>query len=175
MTATSPAELTIRVEIPGSIPAVREVNEKAFGRETEADLVDMLRANGKFALSLTASLNDEIVGHILFTDMLGSAQRLAALAPMAVIPDHQCAGIGSTLVRTGIEYLQEQGYDAVVVLGHKEYYPRFGFIPAADFGLTTQFDVPPEHLLVARLSGTPIAPGKVFYQPEFEAVAPERE
>lgn len=173
MTTAVPAELTIRVEIPGSIPAVRQVNEKAFGRETEADLVDTLRANGKFALSLTAALNDEVVGHILFTDMLGSAQRFAALAPMAIIPDHQGTGIGSSLVRTGFEYLQEQGYDAVVVLGHKEYYPRFGFVPAANFGLTTQFDVPPEYLLVARLSGTPIAPGKVFYQPEFDAVAPK--
>ncbi|NMG77013.1 GNAT family N-acetyltransferase [Aromatoleum diolicum] len=172
MTDIVATELSIRVEIPGNIPAVREVNERAFGRETEAALVDTLRANGKFALSLVAALNEQIVGHILFTDLLGSAQRLAALAPMAVLPDHQRAGIGSALIRTGFEYLREQGYDAVVVLGHKDYYPRFGFVPGANFGITTPFDVPPEYLLVAQLSVRPVAPGKMLYQPEFEAVAP---
>lgn len=167
-----PTDLLIRVELPRDIPAVREVNLAAFGRNTEADLVGTLRESAKFVLSLVAVLGNRVVGHILFTDMLGSAQRLAGVAPMAVLPEFQRAGIGSALVRTGLEYLREQSFAGVVVLGHKDYYPRFGFRPAAEFGITTQFDVPAEYLLVAQISGTSLAPGNVRYQPEFETVAP---
>lgn len=172
MTDALRPNLTIRVEIPANFTALREVNRKAFGREAEADLVDALRENGKFVLSLVALLDDQVVGHILFTDLLGSTQRMAGLAPMAVLPECQHRGIGRALVRTGLEYLHEQSYDAVVVLGHKDYYPMFGFRPAANLGIRTQFDVPPEYLLVAPLSGAPIAPGNLRYQPEFEALAP---
>lgn len=172
MTDDLSSELTIRIELARDISAVREVNLAAFGRTTEADLVDTLRENAKFMLSLVAILDGEVVGHILFTDMLGSPQRIAGLAPVAVLPKIQLAGIGTALVRAGLEYLREQSYTGVVVLGHKDYYPRFGFRPAAEFGITTQFDVPTEYLLVAQLSGTPLAPGNVRYQPEFETVAP---
>lgn len=172
MTDTLLADLYIRVELPRDIPAVREVNLAAFGRTAEADLVGNLRENAKFVLSLVAVLGDRVVGHILFTDMLGSPQRLAGLAPMAVLPEFQHAGIGSALVRAGLDYLREQSFAGAVVLGHKDYYPRFGFRPAAEFGFTTQFDVPAEYLLVAQLSEIPLAPGNVRYQPEFETVAP---
>lgn len=165
-------DLAIRIEIPANFNGLREVNREAFGREAEADLVDTLRQNGKFVLSLVALLDDRVVGHIVFTDLLGSTRRIAGLGPMAVRPAYQRRGIGGALVRSGLEYLREQSYAAVVVLGHKDYYPKFGFLPAANFGIRTQFEASPGYLLVAPLSGSPIAPGTVRYQPEFETLAP---
>lgn len=169
---SNPADLLIRLEIPADAPEIREVNRIAFARETEAQLVDSLRENGKLALSVVATLDGKVVGHILFTDMEGTGQRLAALAPMAVLPVRQRCGIGSAMVREGLAYLREQGYDGVIVLGHPEYYPRFGFRAAAESGIRTQFDVPPESLFVLNLSGRELTPGLARYPPEFDAVAP---
>lgn len=170
MPGTTLHDLTLRVETPLHMEAVREVNRRAFGHDNEADLVDRLRENAKFRLSLVALVDDQVVGHILFTDMTGVTQRLAGLGPLAVLPEYQRRGIGSALVRAGLEYLREQSCDAVVVLGHRDYYARFGFRPAADVGITTQFDVPPEYLFVVALSDVAVAPGKAIYQPEFEQV-----
>jgi len=125
------APLLIRPEQAADRAQVRVVNEAAFGRSDEADLIDRLRVEGAVLLSLVAEIDSRIVGHILFSQMTVDTTEgpLAAvsLAPMAVLPDHQGRQIGSQLVRRGLAVLQAAGERIVIVLGHKEYYPRFGF------------------------------------------------
>src|SRR5262245_48756412 len=119
--------------------AIRRVNEQAFGRSAEADLVDALRARGRISLSLVAERGGEVVGHILFSPVrVDSARGSIAglgLAPMSVLPAHQRTGIGSLLVRAGLDECRRADHGWVVVLGHPEYYPRFGFVPARRHGL----------------------------------------
>ncbi len=111
--------------------AVHSVNEAAFGRPDEADLVDNLRRAGVVLASVVAELDKGIVGHILFSRMSVETARgaisAAALAPLAVIPQYQRKGIGGRLIRHGLDLLREQGEQIVIVLGHPDYYPRFGF------------------------------------------------
>jgi putative acetyltransferase len=123
--------LMVRVEAPEDREAIREVNRQAFGQEDEARLVDALRDGGYARLSLVAEEGGRVVGHILFSDLpivtpAGTLHGLA-LAPMAVLPAHQRQGIGSRLVREGLRLCAEAGHRIVVVVGHPDYYPRFGF------------------------------------------------
>jgi putative acetyltransferase len=125
------AEVTVRPENPGDREAVREVNRRAFGREDEARLVDALRGGGYARLSLVAEGGGRVVGHVLFSDLpiltqTGTLHALA-LAPIAVLPARQRQGIGSRLVREGLRACADAGHRVVVVLGHPDYYPRFGF------------------------------------------------
>ena len=121
----------VRPEDDADFGAIRAVNREAFGTVAEADLVDALRANGDAALSLVAENDSGVVGHILFSHLpiRTSARDVAALAlaPMSVLPRWQRRGVGSVLVRTGLDRCREAGFEAVVVLGHPTYYPRFGF------------------------------------------------
>ncbi|HVF28142.1 MAG TPA: N-acetyltransferase, partial [Pyrinomonadaceae bacterium] len=130
---------TVRVESPEDISAIRRVNEQAFGSPQEAALVDALREVARPFVSIVAVEDDQVVGHISFRpvtiDGAGSVRRAMGLAPMAVLPEHQRRGIGSLLARAGLEECQQLGCDVVVVLGHPEYYPRFGFRPAGERGL----------------------------------------
>jgi putative acetyltransferase len=121
----------VRAEQPRDLEGIREVNRLAFGQEDEARLVDTLRAGGYVKLSLVAVEGERVVGHILFSDLpiltpQGTLSSLA-LAPMAVLPARQRQGIGSRLVREGLRACAEAGHRIVVVLGHPDYYPRFGF------------------------------------------------
>lgn len=110
---------------------IRSINEAAFGRPDEADLVDGLRSEGAVLLSLVAEVERQIVGHVLFSRMSietsGGPVPAAALAPVAVLPDHQRRGIGEQLIRHGLDLLRARGERIVIVLGHPGYYPRFGF------------------------------------------------
>ena len=122
---------TVREETPGDIAAIGEVHRVAFGGEDEATLVDLLRSTSCVLVSQVALVGDRIVGHILFSPLIietSEGERIAAaLAPMAVLPEWQRRGAGSALVRAGLEACRNQGIDAVIVVGHPEYYPRFGF------------------------------------------------
>ena len=124
---------------PEDVSQVRNVNELAFGQPAEADLVERLRQACDDSLSLVAE-DDAVVGHILFTPVVvESAGRRVfgmGLAPMAVLPDRQRQGIGSQLVRRGLDILRERGCPFVVAVGYSEYYPRFGFEPASTHRLT---------------------------------------
>src|SRR5580693_1298370 len=125
------ADWVIRRENPRERGAVRSLNEVAFGRPDEADLIDRLRTEGAVLSSFVAECEKRIVGHILFSRMLietGSRPMSAvALAPLAVLPEHQRRGVGGQLVRHGLDWLRERGEQVVIVLGHPAYYPRFGF------------------------------------------------
>jgi putative acetyltransferase len=139
--------ITIRLERPEDASRVRSVNELAFGQPTEANLVERLQQACPASLSLVAE-DDAVVGHILFTPVtVESAVRRVigmGLAPMAVLPDRQRQGIGSALVTRGLEILRERGCPFVVVVGHPEYYPRFGFEPASVHGLASQWEGVPD-------------------------------
>lgn len=141
---THPAlEPVIRAVTPGDADAVSTLITAAFGQEAEARLVDELRACGALVLERLAEERDgRIVGHVAFSRVTGAGQghRLAisCLAPVAVIPDRQRSGIGSALIRAGLEALRADGEDLVLVLGPPAYYPRFGF----DAGLARKVVAP---------------------------------
>jgi putative acetyltransferase len=163
--------IAVRFEQPGDEPGVRETNELAFDSLLEARLVDALRGSDGY-LSLVATSDQRVVGHILFTPVTidpPAARRIAGLAPMAVRPEHQRSGIGSQLIRAGLEECRRSGYSAVVVLGHPEYYPRFGFLPAHTFGLTCEFPSPPEAFMALELEPGTLGGirGLVRYHPQF--------
>jgi putative acetyltransferase len=166
--------ITIRPETPADAFRVRQVNELAFGQPLEADLVDKLRQTCEDSLSLVAE-DADVVGHILFTPVVIEQPSRhvvgMGLAPMAVRPDRQRQGIGGQLVRRGLDILRERRCPFVVVVGHPEYYPRFGFEPASGYCLTTQWDsVPDAAFMVVVLDGPAMAgvTGVAKYRREFD-------
>jgi putative acetyltransferase len=166
--------IVVRAETPADHEQVREVHRGAFQGEVEADIVDALRG-APGAISLVAAESASVVGHIFFCPVEvaggGPAISAAGLGPMAVLPEHQRRGIGSRLVREGLEACRRLGFDAVVLVGHPSYYPRFGFGPAGRFGLRCAFDVPDEAFMALPLApgGLPAGGGLVRYRPEFGA------
>ena len=143
----------IRPETPDDRAAIYAVLLAAFGRPEEAKLVDALRDGGHFdpRLSLVCQRGGQIVGHILLSRITIGPTPALALAPLAVTPTYQRHGYGSALVEAGLQAAQELAHRAVVVLGHPDFYPRFGFVPATDRGITAPFDVPREAFLVREL------------------------
>jgi putative acetyltransferase len=163
----------IRREEPRDADAVRRVNELAFGQPTEANLVCELTAAGASTLSLVAEEGGCVVGHILFSPVTietHAGQVIAVgLAPMAVLPDQQRKGIGTRLVQEGLAELKRLGHEVVVVVGHPDYYPRFGFSRASGFGLRTEIDCSDEAFMAIELRPGALAgrAGVVRYRPEF--------
>jgi putative acetyltransferase len=162
-----------RLEKPGDEIAIRGLNKQAFGQPNEANLVDALRERGAVVLSMVATDNDKVVGHVLFTEAVvmeaDSQFKTLGLGPMAVLPSYQRKGIGSRLLERALDECREIDYDAVVVIGHPEFYPRFGFVPARLKGIRCEFDVPDEAFMVLELREDVLAgrTGLVRYQPEF--------
>ena len=146
----------VRREQPQDVPKIREVNKRAFGQEQEASAVDKLRENCNSILSLVALAGNEVVGHILFSPTVieGKNGRLvgSCLAPLAVLPEYQRRGIGSELVQTGVARIREGGCPYIIVLGHPEYYARFGFEPASRFGISSEWQVPDEAFMILMLN-----------------------
>lgn len=159
----------IREERPGDVPAIRGVNRLAFGQEQEATIVDALRSSGGSLLSLVATVDGRVVGHIMFSPVSVAGVGGAGLAPMAVHPEYQRQGIGSALVEAGTARLRDRGCPFIVVLGHADFYPRFGFRPASRCGVTCEWDVPDEvfMLLVLDASKMQDVRGLARYRPEF--------
>ena len=167
--------ISIREERPQDADAVRTVNESAFGQPEEAGIVDKLRAECDELLSLVAVCDGEVVGHILFSPATIESDsgdvRGMGLAPMAVLPVHQRRGIGSKLAGAALAILRDRQCPFVIVLGHPEYYPRFGFEPASNHGIKSQWeDIPDEAfmLLVLDDSAMQRVSGTARYRDEFD-------
>ncbi|MEV2278177.1 N-acetyltransferase [Nocardiopsis sp. NPDC049922] len=163
---------TTRAETRADIPAIREINRAAFGRDEEADLVDALRADASAwidGLSLVSADEDgRVVGHALLTRChIGDVPALC-LAPCAVLPELQGTGAGSAAARAALEAAGERGERHVVVLGHPTYYPRFGFTRASAHGIRLSVDVPDEALMALALDAAhPLPGGTVRYAAPF--------
>jgi putative acetyltransferase len=165
--------IEIREEQPRDIEAIREVHGRAFGQDQEGNIVDALRANGAALLSLVATLEGRVVGHILYSPLLVGDVMGAALGPMAVLPEHQRQGIGSRLVEAGSRQLTHQGCPFIIVVGHPAFYPRFAFRPASRYGITCEWDVPDDVFMVLVLDDAkmPGVVGLAKYRAEFSTIA----
>ncbi len=173
--------VTIRTETPKDYNRVIELTEKAFetleiSDHNEGKLVDKLRKAPTFIseLSLVAELNGQIVGHILFTPVTidNGQQKFQSLvlAPVSVLPEFQKMGIGGQLIRAGHQKAKELGFHSAILLGHPEYYPRFGYKPASTWGIKTHYELPSDDVFMAieltegALTGVS---GMVIFPPEF--------
>jgi putative acetyltransferase len=170
------ASIHIRPENAGDITTIFKVEAAAFQRSEEAILVDQLRAGAAFipGLSLVAEIDQQIVGHILFTALqIKSGEELMtgllALAPVAVLPAYQNRGVGGALIRKGLEIARELGYKGVIVLGHEHYYPKFGFVPAAKWHIRAPLEVPDGNFMALELVAGALDhfSGVVVYAREF--------
>lgn len=170
----------IRTEQENDHDSIREVNILAFNnQENEAKLIENIRKTEYFIpdLSLIAvNHQSNVIGHILFSEIqLETANAILptlGLAPMAVQPQYQRQGIGSRLVAKGLEYCKELGCEHIFVLGHPHYYPKFGFVPANIFGITSTFPVPDEAFMALELTENSLngKGGTVLYPPAFHNV-----
>lgn len=145
--------IEIREEKKEDYKAIREVNDKAFKQSQEGILVDKIRESGTEVLSLVAVSEGKVVGHIFFSmakiENQPSLKKGMALAPMAVSPQHQNQSIGSMLIKEGIKRLKVKSVPYIIVLGHEDYYPRFGFEKASKYGIKCQWDgVPDEAFMI---------------------------
>ena len=165
--------LTIRSETAEDGVDIRFVYGKAFGRESEAELVEKLRNRGMLVVSLVALSDRQVVGHIAFSPVTvqseDSSFQAIALGSVGVLPEYQRKGIGSQLVRKGLEECHSLGHEIVVVVGHPDYYPRFGFVPARSKCIECEFEVPDEAWMLLELREGALAGrrGTVTFQPEF--------
>jgi len=168
-------DITIKEEQASDYQRVYEVNRLAFQQEDESRLIEKIRAGQNYVprLSLVAEIDDKIVGHILFSKLKIISDDLTyeslALAPMAVIPGYQKMRIGSRLVEDGLKRAEELGFKSVIVLGHPEYYPRFGFSKASKWGIKCPFEVPDEAFMAIELNDRALdgKSGIVSYPDEF--------
>jgi putative acetyltransferase len=165
----------IRAEQTQDYAAVFALNTAAFDSAAEAKLVDRLRGECGDLISLVAVDDDDIVGHILFSPVTldtENAPKIFGLGPMAVTPECQRQGIGSALVEAGLEQCRAKGIDAVIVLGHPAFYPRFGFVPASRFGIDSEFPAPDEAFMAIELTPGVLADhsGQARYHPAFSDV-----
>lgn len=172
--------ISVKQPEPHDLPAICRLIEEAFASVQESDhreqfLVERLLSSPSFIpeLSLTAWIQNELVGYILLTEIeilskAGSTPTLS-LAPLAVRPDFQRQGIGAALIEEAHKRAAELNYETVLVLGHKDYYPRFGYKKAGDFGIIFPFEVPPEFCMVKELTpgAASRAAGQVKYPEAF--------
>jgi putative acetyltransferase len=164
--------IRIRPERAGDVAAVHAVHCEAFPNDDEARLVARLREGGRATVSLVAEVGGKVVGHVVFSPVtIATESGLRSglgLAPLAVLPAHQRLGIGSALAREGVEVSRRQGVGFVVVLGHPEYYPRFGFRRASELGLRNEYGADEAFMALELQAGAlPPAGGLVKYGPEF--------
>jgi putative acetyltransferase len=164
--------MLIRSEKEDDRAAAYAVNTSAFETPSEANLVDTLREQLRGIVSIVAEDNGALVGHIMFSPVSLSGHprlEIMGLGPMAVAPEHQRKGIGSALVRAGLEQCKQLGVDAVVVLGHPEFYPRFGFSPSSRFGIDSEYEVPEQVFMALELQSEVLSgkAGRIKYHAAF--------
>jgi putative acetyltransferase len=167
----------VRIEIteerPGDVAAIRDLNQRAFEQNQEANIVDALRSNGGALLSLVATVNGQVVGHIMYSPISIGSLRGAALGPMAVLPELQRQGIGRQLVEAGNRLIKQGGCPFIIVVGHAEFYPRFGFRPARARGITCEWELPEDVFMVLVLDEAEMegVSGLAKYRDEFSTVS----
>lgn len=167
--------MLIRSETSTDNAAITTINQQAFGRAGEADLVNQLRQVTPI-ISLVAELDNQLVGHILFSpvqyDQAPTGITIWGLGSLAVLPSQQTKGIGSALVKAGLEACRQAQIQALVVLGGPEYYQRFGFRPAATWNLRCHYPVDAKFFMAQELSVGSLAglDGTISYHPAFDAV-----
>src|SRR5262249_19243513 len=142
--------IQVREENPtkAEITAIREVNKRAFGQDQEANIVDALRINRAFLHSIVATLNERVVGHISYSAASIENLRGAALGPLAVLPEHQGKGIGSQLIQAGNSRLRDEQCPFILIVGQPAYYSRFGFVRASSYGMTPEWNLPDDDLMI---------------------------
>lgn len=166
-------QFQVRAELPGDEVAIARVNDAAFNQADESRIIEAIRQAGHSNISLVALGGSEVVGHILFTpvvvESVESGARVMGLGPMSVLPALQRQGIGSRLVQEGLGECARTGCQAVVVVGHPEFYPRFGFRPASPYGLRCEYSVPDDVFMALELVPGVLAgcSGLVRYLSEF--------
>ena len=160
--------MSIRPATAADHDAIRAVLDAAFGNDHASLIVDGVRAEGAVLAELVAEQNGEIVGQVLFSRMtVTPAGLFGGLGPVGVRPDLQNGGFGDALCRAGIDAVRALGAEAVVVLGHPPYYPRFGFSHAAASKIASPFSDRPAFMAMALVPGALDAPLKVDYPAAF--------
>jgi putative acetyltransferase len=170
-------DITLRFEKSRDYKDITRINDLAFGQKNEGILIEHLRKNRDFLpeLSIVAEKDCIIIGHILFFPIQikskDNSYKSVSLVPMAVLPEYQNQGIGSKLIRYGLEKCREKGCQLVIVLGHPEYYPRFGFEKASKWGIRPPFEAPDEAFMAIELveGGLKGVAGVVEYPDEYSA------
>ncbi len=164
----------IREEKEKDYKAIYEVTRIAFGQENESRLIDRIRISGNFVpqLSLVAEIDNKVVGHILLSRIRIISSNIfetLALSPMSVIPELQNLGIGSELVKKALKKAKELGFDSIIVIGHKDFYPRFGFKRASRWKIKCSFNVSDESFMAIELTDNALKSkaGTVQYPDEF--------
>lgn len=166
--------MIVRKEREKDFKSICEINNKAFKRKKESELIGRVRRCKDFIpeLSLVSEEDGNVVGHILFSKIriIGEEEHESlALSPMAVLPEFQRQGIGGKLIKEGLNRARELGFDSVIVLGHKDYYPRFGFERASKWRIKCSFQIPDEVFMAIELKDGALAnkSGIVKYPDEF--------
>lgn len=151
-------KIKVRPEARSESEIITQINDMAFGREDEGNMVNALKKRLEYIpeFSFIALFGDQPVGHLLLFPVTikgeKSSFRTLSLAPMSVMPEFQGLGIGSELIKTGLAKAKEMGYNSVVVLGHASYYPKFGFLPASKWNITCPFEAPDENFMAVELT-----------------------
>lgn len=168
-----PHFMNIRMEIPSDSETIHSIVASAFETDAEANLVDKLRRTANPFWSIVAEAGGALVGHVLVTpvtlDGAPEGVQLMGLAPLAVLPSHQKQGAGAALMKAAINKCKSEGVVAIVLLGNPAYYSRFGFVTSADYGIKSEYDVPPEYFMILPLDEEAIAEvvGRVKYHAAF--------
>jgi putative acetyltransferase len=158
----------IRLARPADHPAIRAILDAAFGRSHEGDIVEHLRADGDVMFELVEETDGAILGHLVFSRLWADSENLyAALGPLSVRPDVQNSGSGDRLTRAGLDTAREFGANAVIVLGHPTYYPRFGFSTEAAQKVTCPYSGLPAFMALELEPGALDRPLTVAYPDAF--------
>lgn len=168
------AVMLIREETSADIDAIRAVNRAAFVRPNEGRLVDLLRSDGLITVSLVAVAEDRVVGSVVFSHLPISTPTGAidavALAPVAVVPQHQRRGVGTALIKGGLRICKERGRAAAFVLGDPSYYARFGFLTEPAKSIASKYSGPAWQVLELTEGALHAVAGSVTYPAAFEEV-----
>ncbi len=165
--SATPTKMYIRPENPADHPAIDALLKTAFDGTQEANLVDDFRANGHMAIALVAEENNDIMGYIALSRM-SSPERALALAPIAILPEKQCTGIGSSLIQKSLKNAKHAGTDIIFVVGDPNYYQRFGFSPETAAPFRCIYAGP--YFMALRLSDAPLNTNEVIYPAAFNAL-----